>query len=308
MPLQRVRHGTHTVTAHGLPRTRRQQGPDPHSAAPAPLSAESGPATESLPSGQPNSPSVVTPTGVPAADAATILLWQCQPTAPCSHRSPAKLAPVRSAGLRPCKGCALAIIGRLSWHVRMLTSRRKSPEAIHRAWRPTASSDLSVLVRTCVADQRSRQGSSRVPLTSSLPTISSTNPTVLGDAWERLGAAGGAYPTLSATCASSQRLGCPDELSTRPGLHVAAGRLKHTSTWGPSRGGADDSRAPTMAWKLFIRHDSARCSRPTRSARAPGRASWRPNTRSLLAPDWQTASKAGMRASFRCVLKVMASQ
>lgn len=126
--------------------------------------------------------------------------------------------------------------------------------------------------------------------------------TVPGDAWERLGAAlVNAYPTLTQLAASaSADSGAPtDSLLARD--HVAAGQLEtYLSYLGTYPGRADDSRdAPTMAWKLFDLATTQRAMLPADAEIEQGLelVQVSADTRSLLAPDWQTAQQklTGMR-------------
>ncbi len=104
-----------------------------------------------------------------------ILLSWSQPTAQPLPQSPAELYFGQPA-YDLAKDARSPSSGRhSSWHVRMLTSPRwrKSTEAIHRAWRPTASSDLQCASTTmCRPTITTRVA--RTPLTSSCrlsPTI-----------------------------------------------------------------------------------------------------------------------------------------
>lgn len=267
---------------------------------------ESGPATESLP----KSWSAELTVGGDADKAcrqqitATILLSWSQPTAQPLPQSPAELARFGQPAYDLAKGCALTVIRAAFQLARSdadIAALAEVTEAIHRAWRPTASSDLSVLVRTMCSRPAIRQGSLE-NATDQLAADYLQQSTVPGDAWERLGAAlVNAYPTLTQLAASaSADSGAPtDSLLARD--HVAAGQLEtYLSYLGTYPGRADDSRdAPTMAWKLFDLATTQRAMLPADAEIEQGLelVQVSADTRSLLAPDWQTAQQklTGMR-------------
>ncbi|COU37124.1 transmembrane protein [Mycobacterium tuberculosis] len=267
---------------------------------------ESGPATESLP----KSWSAELTVGGDADKVcrqqitATILLSWSQPTAQPLPQSPAELARFGQPAYDLAKGCALTVIRAAFQLARSdadIAALAEVTEAIHRAWRPTASSDLSVLVRTMCSRPAIRQGSLE-NAADQLAADYLQQSTVPGDAWERLGAAlVNAYPTLTQLAASaSADSGAPtDSLLARD--HVAAGQLEtYLSYLGTYPGRADDSRdAPTMAWKLFDLATTQRAMLPADAEIEQGLelVQVSADTRSLLAPDWQTAQQklTGMR-------------
>lgn len=183
---------------------------------------ESGPATESLP----KSWSAELTVGGDADKVcrqqitATILLSWSQPTAQPLPQSPAELARFGQPAYDLAKGCALTVIRAAFQLARSdadIAALAEVTEAIHRAWRPTASSDLSVLVRTMCSRPAIRQGSLE-NAADQLAADYLQQSTVPGDAWERLGAAlVNAYPTLTQLAASaSADSGAPTD-SARPG-------------------------------------------------------------------------------------------
>lgn len=241
---------------------------------------------------------------MPAADHRDDPAFLVAADRPAAPTESSRAGSVRSAGLRPCKGCALTVIRAAFQLARSdadIAALAEVTEAIHRAWRPTASSDLSVLVRTMCSRPAIRQGSLE-NAADQLAADYLQQSTVPGDAWERLGAAlVNAYPTLTQLAASaSADSGAPtDSLLARD--HVAAGQLEtYLSYLGTYPGRADDSRdAPTMAWKLFDLATTQRAMLPADAEIEQGLelVQVSADTRSLLAPDWQTAQQklTGMR-------------
>lgn len=150
---------------------------------------ESGPATESLP----KSWSAELTVGGDADKVcrqqitATILLSWSQPTAQPLPQSPAELARFGQPAYDLAKGCALTVIRAAFQLARSdadIAALAEVTEAIHRAWRPTASSDLSVLVRTMCSRPAIRQGSLE-NAADQLAADYLQQSTVPGDAWER---------------------------------------------------------------------------------------------------------------------------
>ncbi len=163
LALRRQRTVAHPVPAHGLPDPQeRQAGPEgPAMLRRLHLSAGVGPPSQRRSA---SSPPVVTPTGVPAADHATILLLVQPALVQKSSRA-------GSISVSPT-GCALTQSGRHSSHVESLTSRPHWRS--HQSTGRDRPSDLSVLARLMCSEPAIPARSSRTPLTSSLrlsPTI-----------------------------------------------------------------------------------------------------------------------------------------
>ncbi len=216
--------------------------------------------------------------------------WSQPPDRPLPE-DPADLARYGQAAFDLAKGCALSVAGaayQLATDDQDFAALADLNGGIHRACEPPARSDLVELVRTLCTNEAVRRGSlgnAAALLAAEYLRLSG----VQEISWEALGGVlASAYPTLTRLAAARPSIVGAQADSLLQQDDVAVGRLQtYLRYFGPR----DDSQ--TMARKLF---DLAATQRAMLPATADVEQSLElvqvsADTRSLLAPDWQTAQR-----------------
>ena len=216
--------------------------------------------------------------------------WSQRPGQPLPE-SPADFARYGQAACDLAKGCALAVAlagYQLAKSDADITALGQLTEGIHRACEPPEPADLGELVRRVCTIQAVRQGS----LENAADVLAEEyleQSTVNEEAWTKLGEVFvNGYQTLTqlVATASSPSGGEPGSLLAQD--HVAAGSLNtYLAYLGP------EGNAETVATRLF---DLAATQRAMLPAEADVEQSLElvqvsADTRSMLAPDWQTAQQ-----------------
>ncbi|OSC42131.1 patatin-like protein [Mycobacterium decipiens] len=228
----------------------------------------------------------------------TILLRWSQPRNQPLPQTPADLARFGQSAYDLAKGCALTLVQSAFQLARAdadVAALAELTEAVHRAWRPPAPLDLGALVRTVCRRPAVRQGT----LENAADLLAADyleQSTVNEEAWDRLGAVlVNAYPGLTQLAAGAAADTGAQADSPVARDHVAAGQLTTYLTYlGTYQGRADDPRnSRTMAWKLFDLATTQRAMLPADAdiEQALELVQVSADTRSLLAPDWQTAQQ-----------------